>query len=171
MANGNFGLTFSYQVNPTGGSAGTITETYSESFSTPWSTATIPGTGAYQFDTAFSDDHTLVATSITYTLSALTGIAGGTAKVIAKPKELVIENLEAAGSGHDLIFEQGATNPCLLFTGSGGAITIKPQGVYAVCAPDAAGLGTAVAATSDKIKLDAGGNTVRYKLQLKGTSV
>lgn len=170
MATGNIGLSYGYQSNPTGGSAGTITEAFSDTFDSPW-TGTLPGTGAAQFDVPYSDAGTLTATSKTYTLSALTGAGLGTAKVIVKLKEAVIRNLAAVGSGFNLILTPGGTNPCNLLTGASGSVSIPPGGIFALVGPDATGLGTVVAATSDKIKIDAGANTVQFKVQFKGTSV
>lgn len=170
MGTGNTGLTWGYTLPITGGSAvTTLNEPYSQTYVNPW-TGTIPGTAVSGFDVGYSETGNLAATTKTFTLSALPGINGGTAKVIGHLKEAALWNKAALGSGFNLTLTPGGTNPCNLLTGASGSIVIPPQGIYIFTGPDVTGLGAVVASTSDKVKIDAGANTVPYEIQFKGIS-
>jgi hypothetical protein len=168
-ATGNLSVSYGYTYSTTGGSIAALVESFlNNSYINPF--GPVSGTGAGQFDVGYSDNAVLVATSRNYILSALPGLNGGTAKVMARLKGYLFINLAAAGSGFNLLVEPGTTHPFVGPWNSAGVLSIPPGGIVMGTAPDATGW-PAVATTSDQLKIDAGANTITPIVMLLGASV
>lgn len=168
-ASGTLAVTYGYTDTASGGTSGTLIENVpNANYINPFLAS---GVLASQMDTPFSVANTFVAsTPLTLTLSALPGLNGGTAKVIVKPKMLLVYNSSALGSGFNITITPGATHPCTFFTGSTGSVVVPPGGLYILSAPDLAGLGTITSSSNDQVKFDPSTGTASYLIMIFGTS-
>ena len=125
------------------------------------------GTGSGNINLHYSEDTTLVSTTATRTLSALTDGLGRTV-AFTKVRYIIIVNLETT-DGHDLIIGAAALHAwgAPVNSVSGGEIVIKAGGCLVLAAPLATALAV-TSGTSDQLKLDSGANTVHYQMLIGG---
>ena len=128
------------------------------------------GTGANQADIVWTDERTLAASgSEDLDLAgALTDAFGAT---ITAAELVAIIIVADAGNTNNVVVGD-ATAPIPLFGGTNPTFAIKPGGVFAVAAPNAAGLLTVGAGTTDDLKVanSSSGSEVTYKIVVLGRS-
>jgi hypothetical protein len=108
----------------------------------------------------------LVATTVDYDLAGVLTDVFGTVLTFTKLKGLMIRNNNTT-SGHVLIVG-GATNPVPLFSDASDKHPIAPGGSLILFGPLADGICAVTAGTGDKLRLDAGANTISYDIVLIG---
>lgn len=128
------------------------------------------GTGADQADLMFCDERTLAA-SATEDLDlagALADAFGATLTMV----EVVAILITASAANTNNVIVGDATSPVPLFGGTNPTFSVKPGGVFLVVAPNAAGLFTVGAGTTDDLKItnSSSGTSVTYKIMILGRS-
>ncbi len=127
------------------------------------------GTGDNLADMIFHDQRTLTATSEELDLAgSLPNTLTGTAMTFAKVKGLIIK-VVTTGTGKKLTIGGAAANAWLgWFADASDKEDVDPNGIYMQWSPTD---GKAVTAgTADKLKIDAGANTIVYDIIIIGTS-
>lgn len=142
-----------------------VTNQYQKQFTT--------GTGADQFDLIFSDTRTLSAsTSEDLDLAGvLTGVFGAVLTMV----EVVMIKISAAAANTNNVLVGAATAPVAMLAGAGAAtasVPVKPGGCFCLCAPNAAGMFTVGAGTTDDLKIEnsGAGTSVTYTVEIWGRS-
>lgn len=126
--------------------------------------------GTASIDTAdlwWHDERTLAATSETLSLIALTRTVYGSTNTInmARVKGLLIKNVNTSAT-HKLTVG-AASSPWIAWTSvAGSTIYVEPDGILFMWAPTAAGWLT----TASNLKIDAGANTIVYRICILGSS-
>lgn len=128
------------------------------------------GTAANQADLLFSDTRTLAA-SATEDLDlagSLTDAFGATLTMV----EVVAVLITAAAGNTNNVIVGDATSPVPLFGGTNPTFSVKPGGAFMVTAPNASGLFTVGAGTTDDLKLtnSSSGTSVTYSVMILGRS-
>ncbi|MCI0351567.1 MAG: hypothetical protein L0Z53_19260 [Acidobacteriales bacterium] len=126
------------------------------------------GTGLDQCDLKFHDRRTLSATTEELDLAGSLTDAFGQTITFAKVKGILIHNRNTT-AGQTLIIGGAAANAFPLFTDVTDKYTLGPDGKFLAWEPSLAGKAV-TAGTGDKLKLDAGANTVTYDIVIFGTS-
>lgn len=128
------------------------------------------GTGADQADLIFCDERTITASSsedldLAGSLVDAFGATITMAEVVA-----IIITASAANTNNVVVGD--ATAPVPLFGGTNPTFAVKPGGMFMVVAPNAAGLFTVGAGTTDDLKIanSGSGTSVTYKIMILGRS-
>jgi hypothetical protein len=128
----------------------------------------LPGTGENQGDEAWLDiDRVLTATSEELDLAGGLTDLNGNAITFTKIKELLIVNKNTT-SGELLKVGGAAANAFLLFDDATDIESIDPGGFLHISSPVDGK--TVTAGTGDKLKIDAGANTITFNIILTGVS-
>jgi hypothetical protein len=122
------------------------------------------GTGANQADILFADTRTLAA-SATEDLD-LAGVLADALGTTIAAAELVAIYISAAAANTNNVIVGDATAPIPLFGGTNPTFSVKPGGVFFVIAPNAAGLLTVGAGSTDDLKIanSSSGTSVTYTI-------
>ena len=128
------------------------------------------GTAANQADLVFLDERTLAA-SATEDLDlagTLTDAFGATITMV----EVVAVYVEALAANTNNVVVGDATAPVPLFGGTNPTFAVKPGGFFFVAAPNASGLFTVGAGTTDDLKItnSSSGTGVTYRVVILGRS-
>jgi hypothetical protein len=128
------------------------------------------GIGADQADLLFMDERTIAASgSEDLDLAgALTDAFGAT---ITMTEVVAIIIVADAANTNDVVVGD-ATAPVPLMGGTNPTIAVKPGGVFVISAPDASGLMTVGAGSTDNLKIanSSSGTSVKYKIAILGRS-
>lgn len=133
------------------------------------------GTGANQSDILFLDERTVGdGSDDDIDLAGVLTDAFGTTVAMAEMTGIVVANRRISGTANTTDLTIGAgSNPFLGFVG-GTTPTIgpiKPGGVFALFAGDAAGIGTVTATTADILRITNGAGAANtYQIMLLGRS-
>lgn len=127
------------------------------------------GTGDNLADMIFHDQRTLVATSEELDLAGgVTNTLTGAAMTFAKVKGLIIK-VVTTGTGKKLTIGGAAANAWLgWFADASDKEDIDPNGIYMQWSPTDGK--TVTAGSADKLKIDAGANTIVYNIIIIGCS-
>jgi hypothetical protein len=128
------------------------------------------GTGAGQADILWADERTLAA-SATEDLD-LAGVLTDAFGATVASAELVAILVIAADANTNNVVLGAATNPIALFGGTTPTYAVKPGGIFLVAAPNAAGLLTVGAGSTDVLKVanSGSGTSVTYKIAVLARS-
>jgi hypothetical protein len=128
------------------------------------------GTGANQADIVWADERTLAASSsedldLAGVLADAFGATVAAAEVVA-----ILVIADAANTNNVVIGD--ATSPIPLFGGTNPTHAVKPGGVFFAAAPNAAGLLTVGAGSTDDLKVanSSSGTGVTYKIAILARS-
>lgn len=128
------------------------------------------GTTANKADLIWSDERTIAAsTSEDLDLAgALTDAFGATITMA----EVVAIYVEALAANTNDVVVGDATSPVPLFGGTNPTFSVKPGGFFFTAAPNAAGLFTVGAGTTDDLKIanSSSGTSVTYRIVVIGRS-
>ena len=124
------------------------------------------GTGANQADIVWSDTRTLAA-SATEDLDLAGVITDAFGATITAAEIVAIMVTAAAANTNDVVIG-AATAPVPLFGGTTPTYSVKPGGMFLVCAPNAAGLLTVGAGSTDDLKIanSSSGTGVDYSIMI-----
>jgi hypothetical protein len=128
------------------------------------------GVGANQADLLFADTRTLSA-SATEDLD-LAGVLADAFGATITMAEVVAIFITADAANTNNVVVGDATAPVALFGGTNGTFSVKPGGFFFVGAPNAAGLLTVGAGTTDDLKIanSSSGTGVTYTIAVLGRS-
>lgn len=119
-------------------------------------------------DVAWADERTLAATSEELDLAGGLTDDFGNAFSFAKVKVVAIRNL-ATTAGHVLEVGGAASNTFMLLKAANDIDEIGPDGRRLYVEPSLAGK-TVTSGTGDKLKINAGSNTVTYQILIAGVA-
>jgi len=124
------------------------------------------GVGADQADIVWSDTRTLAA-SATEDLD-LAGVLTDAFGATITMAEVVAIMIVAAAANTNNVVVGDATSPVPLFGGTNPTYSVKPGGMFLVCAPNAAGLLTVGAGSTDDLKItnSSSGTGVDYSIMI-----
>lgn len=128
------------------------------------------GTGLDQADIMWHDERTLAATSETLDVTALTRTILGSTNTVnfARIKGLVIRNTTTT-AGSKLTVGAAASNAWTGWTSvAASTLYVDPNGILFLWAPSATSWVTS--GSSKNIKIDAGANTIVYRIVIIGAS-
>lgn len=149
--------------------------TNADDLSTPQDAATLDvsdtlanGTGSAQADVIWRDQRTLAATSEDLDLAGvLTNVWGATVTFV-KVKTILIKNTNTSTTKLLAVGGAAATQFSNWVASVTDIVNIGPDGVFLLHSPiDGYAVG---AGATDKLKIDAGANTITYKIVIIGTS-
>ena len=144
--------------------------TVSANLSLAFTKALTSGTGANQADLIFADTRTVNASSSEDLdlAGVLTDPFGAT---ITMAEVVAILITAASGNTNDVVIGD-ATAPVPLFGGTNPTISIGPGGVFMAATPDAGGLFTVGAGSTDDLKIanSSSGSSVTYSIVVIGRS-
>ena len=129
--------------------------------------AVTSGTTDNKMDLIYSDNNSLVATTVNIDVrGALSAALGGTSISMVEVRLIIIKN-----KGTTVLTLGNGTNPAWagLFGGTAHTLSIPPGLFVWYCTTDGIGLQT-TAATADILKLDSGASTVEYDIVIGGVS-
>ncbi|RWD00506.1 MAG: hypothetical protein EOS73_25480 [Mesorhizobium sp.] len=128
------------------------------------------GTGANQADLLFADTRTLAA-SATEDLD-LAGVLTDAFGAVITMVEVVAILITADAANTNNVVVGDATSPVPLFGGTNGSFAVKPGGMFMAVAPNAAGLFTVGAGSTDDLKItnSSSGTGVTYSIVVVGRS-
>ena len=128
------------------------------------------GTTANKADLIFTDERTLAASASEDLdlAGTLTDAFGATITMV----EVVAIYVEAAAGNTNNVVIGDATAPVPLFGGTNPTFSVKPGGFFFAAAPNAAGMFTVGAGTTDDLKVanSSSGTSVTYKVVILGRS-
>lgn len=128
------------------------------------------GVGANQADILFADERTLAA-SATEDLD-LAGVLADAFGATITMAEVVAIFIFADADNTNNVIVGDATSPVPLFGGTNPTFSVKPGGFICVGAPDASGLFTVGAGSTDDLKIanSSSGTGVTYQIAILGRS-
>ena len=128
------------------------------------------GTGANQADIIFVDEREIAASSSEdLDLAGVLTDAFGATIAAAEVVGIIVE-ADAANTNNVVVGD--ATSPVPLFGGTNPTISVKPGGVFAIFAPNAAGQFTVGAGSTDDLKVanSSSGSSVTYRIAVLARS-
>lgn len=157
------------QINVTDAKAAVGSGQAVDNFAATARTAFTIGTGSGAVDVMWRDQRQLVGTSEDLDLAGVLTNQFGAVATFAKVRGIYIRNTET-GAGKTLSVGGAAANQFLTpFGAADDKVKIGPGGVLMLTSPVD---GFAVTAgTGDKLKIDAGAQTITYEICIVGTSV
>lgn len=126
------------------------------------------GTGADQADLLWMDERTISASSSEdLDLAGVLADAFGSTITMAEVVAIIIF-ADAANTNNVVVGD--ATSPVPLMGGTNPTISVKPGGFFAIAAPNAAGLLTVGAGSTDDLKIanSSSGTSVTYQIAVLG---
>lgn len=128
------------------------------------------GTTANKADLIFTDQRTLVA-SATEDLDLAGSLTDAFGAIITMV-EVVAVYIEAAAENTNNVVVGDATSPVPLFGGTSPTFSVKPGGFFFAAAPNASGMFTVGAGSTDDLKITNSGalTSVTYKVVIIGRS-
>lgn len=128
------------------------------------------GTGANQADIVYLDERTIAASS-SEDLDLAGVLTDAFGAVITAAEVVAIIVVADAGNVNNVVIGD-ATAPVPLFGGTNPTFAVKPGGFIAMAAPNAAGLATVGAGSTDDLKVtnSGSGTGVTYKIAILGRS-
>lgn len=124
------------------------------------------GTGANQYQVAFSDERTTDSTGEDLDLAgALTSSFGKTLTFTA----VKVISVEASASNTNNVIMIGGTHPIsTLFADTSDGIVVRPGGTVTIVAPDTTGYGVTATSADDLMIKSSGTGNVTYKVIIAG---
>lgn len=128
------------------------------------------GTGANQADILWADERTIAA-SLSEDIDLVGVLADAFGTTIEAAELVAILVIAAAGNTNNVVLGD-ATSPVPLFGGTNPTFAVKPGGFFFVAAPNAAGLLTVGAGSTDDLKVanSSSGSSVTYQIAILARS-
>lgn len=129
------------------------------------------GTGADQADLLFVDEDRSISASATEDLDLAGVLADAFGTTITMAEVVAILVIASASNTNNVVIGD-ATSPVPLFGGTNPTFAVKPGGFFFVAAPNASGLFTVGAGSTDDLKVanSSSGSSVTYSIAILGRS-